>query len=226
MPFLAVLGVGTGIGKTHTATRILHALRPYGRVAPFKPVESGTDDNDGVPADAAALLAASGLPLALDAVCPWPLPRPVAPADEFERLGRTLALDELTAAARTLAASHDGVLFEGAGGVLSPITWDFHAIDVANALNAPVLLIAKDELGALSHCLTAIESLRLRTTPVVGVVLNRFPHEATIGPGVNATAFARLCDVPIFAVDDQPLPAALVALLCHHLLPEADVRRR
>lgn len=226
MAFLAVLGTGTGIGKTHTASRILQALQPVGRVAPFKPVESGTDANGGVPADAAALLAASGLLISLAAVCPWPLPRPVAPADEFERLGHTLTIDDLLAAASTLAASHDAVLFEGAGGVLSPITWTINGIDLANALHAPVLLIAKDELGAQSHILTALESLQRRHAPVLAVVLNRFPYEESIPPGANAAALNRLCAAPVFTVDARPLPRALLDLLCHHLLPETDVRRR
>src|SRR5690625_3924760 len=78
MRALAVLGVNTGVGKTHVSTLILRGLRKVRDldVLPFKPLESGVEAHGGVPQDAARLLKASGLAAALEDVCPWQLPRP------------------------------------------------------------------------------------------------------------------------------------------------------
>lgn len=210
MARLAVLGVGTGVGKTHTSAAILEAIRSYRVVAPFKPVESGTDDNGGVPADAARLLNASGLELELKDVCPWQLPRPVAPASEFERLGQTLFLEELVEAAHALEKRFPNLLFEGAGGVLSPITWEFDATDIARALDAEILLVAPDTLGSMSAVRTAVESLQSRKLKIAGIVLNRFDHDQSVPIGENRRALSRWFDIPVYEVSTQGMNRDLI----------------
>lgn len=210
MARLAVLGVGTGVGKTHTSAGILEAIRSERVVAPFKPVESGTDDNGGVPADAERLLQACGLELDLKTVCPWQLPRPVAPASEFERLGQTLLLDELVQAARELEKRFPNLLFEGAGGVLSPITWDFDATDIARVLGAEVLLVAPDTLGSMSAVRTAVESLQARKLSILGIVLNRFDHDQSVPKGENRRALSRWFDLPVYEVSTQVMNRDLI----------------
>src|SRR5699024_6091504 len=193
---LAVLGVNTGVGKTHVASMLLRGLQRATTtyVAPFKPFESGVELYDGVPQDARQLLQASGRDLPLERVCPWQLPRPVAPADELERLDLRVSLDDIEHAAHALVQDDDKpkVLFEGAGGVLSPLTWEVNGTHVAQRLGAGVWLVAKDELGALSQVLVSLEVLHARALPVMGVVLNRFPDEESIGEGKNAAALQRL----------------------------------
>lgn len=228
---LAILGVGTGVGKTHVAAQLLraaHAQRPGG-LAPFKPLESGTDLNDGVPADAAALLEASSLTLPLSLVCPWPLPRPVAPAEELERCGIELSLDALVAAAERVRseAQTQSVLVEGAGGVFSPLSWDFHALDLCAAMQAGIWLVVRDELGALSHALTALEVLRHRKHIVLGVILNRFDGEDSVEHGANQRALARLGVNEAFLADENGLDEEILRRSLRWLdQGEVDVRRR
>lgn len=214
MTTLAILGVGTGVGKTHVAAELLraaHAVSPL-RIAPFKPLESGVDAFEGVPQDALALLQASGLALPLTAVCPWPLPRPVAPAEELERCGIELRIEDLVSAAAelTLQAGTSSLLFEGAGGVLSPLSWTFHALDVCAALQAGIWLVARDELGAISHVLTAVEVLRQRSLPLQGVILNRFAGETSVEAGSNQNALRRLGIEDVWLASEQGLEEAIV----------------
>lgn len=215
MRALAVLGVNTGVGKTHVAAMLLRGLQRVRelRVAPFKPLESGVELYDGVPQDAQKLLEASGRSLALDAVCPWQLPRPVAPADELERLDIRVSLDDIEAAAHRLVQGDDkpNLLFEGAGGVLSPLTWAVNGTHVAKRLDAGVWLVAKDELGALSQILVNIEVLRARGLHVMGVVLNRFPNEDSIAEGKNAAALQRLGLSKVWRATEDFLDASVVA---------------
>lgn len=230
MAAIAIVGAGTGVGKTHAAARLLRALAENNaHAAPYKPVESGIDDNQGVPADAAALRDASGIPLRLEHVCPWPLPRSVAPAEEIERLGVALSLDRLVAAAEALreAAGTRRLVFEGAGGVLSPLTWDLDALDLAGALDAALWIVVRDELGAISAARTAYEAARARKLTVLGVLLNRFPDEASVEPNANLRALRRLGIKDTWAVDDATMRAEILPRTRAHLeRGDADVGRR
>lgn len=219
MATLAVLGVGTGVGKTHVAQLILRAFGPSHHVAPFKPIESGVDLSDGVPLDAALLLEASGQELSLMSVCPWPLPRPVAPAAEIDRLGIDLSLGDVLAAADRLREDRPHLLFEGAGGVLSPLTWSFDALDVAAQLHASVLLVANDVLGAMSAVRTAVESVERRSLRCAGIVLNRWDHEASVDPDANRAALTRYVSLPIWSASSSALEPALVDALCAFFEP-------
>lgn len=230
MAVIAILGAGTGVGKTHIAQQLLRALAKAGSPAlAFKPLESGTDLFDGVPSDADALRIASGLPLTLQDVCPWPLPRPVAPAEEVERLGVSLTLDDVEAAADRLLNKHPQtpLLFEGAGGVLSPLTWEFDALDVAARLNAGLWLVVRDELGAISSIRCAYEAAVARDLPVLGVIVNRFPDEQSVALGKNVAALRRLGIADAWAQEAESLaPEVLERTMQWIRDGEAHVSRR
>lgn len=215
MRVLAVLGVNTGVGKTHVGVMILRGLRKVRDldVLPFKPFESGVEDHEGVPQDAARLLEASGLHADLEDICPWQLPRPVAPAAELERLDLRVTLQDIEGAAATLHAKYASkyLLFEGAGGVLSPLTWDFDATHVVQHLHAAVWLVAKDELGAISQIRTAMEALQRRQIPILGVILNRFPEEQSIEKGKNAAALQRLGVSKVWSADQDHVSSSVIA---------------
>ncbi len=66
-----------------------------------------------------------------------------------------------------------GVLVEGAGGFYSPLAPGVLNADLAAALPLPVLLVAADRLGAISHTLLTVEAIKRRGLALVGVVLNQ-----------------------------------------------------
>lgn len=215
---LVVLGTDTGVGKTRVGCALVRALRDRGvDVAVSKPVESGADTGDGVlrPADAIALAeAAGGAPL--DLVCPWPLPRPVTPAEELEVHAPDVTLDTLAAAA---ARATDGAavgLIETAGGVHSPLVGTAGSVALAAALDAPVLLVTRDRLGTISVTSTAIDAIRAAGVPLLGCVLNRWVDEPDddVSLRTNAEWLARLHpSVPVFAARGDAPPALVDAVL-------------
>jgi dethiobiotin synthetase len=62
-------------------------------------------------------------------------------------------------------------LIDGAGGLLVPVDAATDVADLAVALDAPILLVAANALGVLSHTLTAAESARSRGLSIAAVVL-------------------------------------------------------
>lgn len=104
------------------------------------------------------------------------------------------------AAARDLAADHDLVLVEGAGGLLVRMTDDGTLADVAVLLGAPVLVVATAGLGTLNTALT-VEALRSRGLHCAGVVIGAWPAAPDLAAQCN------LADLP--AVTGVPLLGAL-----------------
>ena len=182
MKVVFIAGAGTDVGKTHVAEALVRRLRDARRpVVAVKPVASGVGAWDA-PAfgqsDTARLLAAQGIALtqaAADACTPWRFAAPLAPNMAARREGRRLTLAQLVAFhAQTLAASPPDatVLVEGVGGVMSPVAADATGLDWLLALDAEVLLVGGSYLGAISHTLTALETLAARARPACAVVVS------------------------------------------------------
>ncbi|MCB9506389.1 MAG: dethiobiotin synthase [Myxococcales bacterium] len=172
---IVLVGTDTGVGKTWVATRLITALRRRGlTVGALKPLESGCGSDDGelVPADAVALASAAGIDDP-SRVCPWALPRPVAPAAELVRVGLHVSAAELVGAAAAAEEGADVLVVETAGGVLSPLTPSLTSADLASLYGGLAVLVAPDRLGVISHVATALESLRARDVSVAAVALNR-----------------------------------------------------
>jgi dethiobiotin synthetase len=72
-----------------------------------------------------------------------------------------------------VARHYQGALVEGAGGLFVPINRTQLIADLVQALELPVLLVAANRLGVLSHVLAACEAATNRGIRIAAVVLNR-----------------------------------------------------
>jgi dethiobiotin synthetase len=168
-----ITATGTDIGKTHIACALIRALRAKGRaVEAFKPVLSGYDAFAG--SDAARLLDALGKSEAdLDRMSPLRFTAPLAPPSAARAEGATLDLADLAVRCRERAAAANGLLLiEGAGGVMSPIAESATNLDLLCELQAPAIVVSGSYLGAISHVLTALETLWARGVPIAAVAVS------------------------------------------------------
>ncbi len=167
---LVVSGTTTEVGKTWAAAALLRALRAAGvPVAARKPVQSFAPGEG--PTDAEVLAAASGENPGQ--VCPphrW-LPLAAAPPMAAAMLGRPGST--LEALVAELALPRRGVVVvEGVGGPRSPLADDGDTVDLADALDAGVvLLVAEAGLGAINAVRLAAAAFAPRR---VTVLLNRY----------------------------------------------------
>ena len=205
---LFVTGAHTDVGKTYVACAMLRAARANGlSVAALKPAVSGIDPADWSDSDPGRLLAAMGRPLTLaelDAIAPLRFTAPLSPPMAARREGVDLRISTLTDFCRAgLAASAaDLVLVEGAGGVMSPMAEDGTGLDLMAALGLPSVVVGGSYLGAISHTLTAIETLRARGLPIAAVVVSQSGEP-------DAPDFAQTVDsVAAFAGDARIIAAA------------------
>lgn len=187
---LLISGTDTGVGKTWTGCALAHALRRVGRrVVAVKPLETGCTELTADREDGSTLARATGQAEPLRALLR--LREPVAPAEAADREGVRIDFDDLVRRVRDHAGRADITLVEGAGGILSPLTWEHNALDLARALDADVLLVASDRLGTISQTLTALNVLASSRLPVVGVVLSP-PEQSDASTGSNGPAIARI----------------------------------
>ena len=66
------------------------------------------------------------------------------------------------------------VFVEGAGGIYSPIANNALNSDLAAALGLPIIIIVKDELGAVGQALLSINAANSQMLKIACVVLNEF----------------------------------------------------
>lgn len=152
-----VTGTDTGIGKTVLTALLTAHLRRSGRDAvALKPASSGSR------ADARALHRAGDGALSLEEVNPWHFRAALAPPLAAAREGRRLGLADVRRHVRAVAARHELVLVEGAGGWLSPLTEDGDNRDLLRALRARPLVVVPDRLGAINQALLVHAALSPR----------------------------------------------------------------
>lgn len=216
---LVVTGTGTGVGKTVVTAAV--AALASGRVAVLKPAQTGVAPlADGDLAHVARLV---------PGVTTRELgryPDPLAPATAARRSGMAPVRPlQAAAAAMELAADHDLVLVEGAGGLLVRFDDDGGTLaDVAAKLAAPVLVVAAAGLGTLNHTELTVAELRRRGLTCAGVVIGAWPGEPDLAAWCNLADLPAVTGVPLLgAIPDGAgdLDAVAFARLAHHALAPA-----
>ena len=174
---LFVTGTDTGVGKTRTVCALLHAARGQGLDAcGYKPVASGCAKtasglrND----DALALQALSAGDETYEAINPYAFEPAIAPHLAARAVQRPVIIEVLDAAHAQLAARHERIVVEGAGGWHVPLNDETCFSDWVATRQWPVLLVVGLRLGCLSHALLSAEAI-LRQTALVGWVANVLP---------------------------------------------------
>ncbi len=208
-PPTLIVGTDTGVGKTWVTCALARALRELGqRVIAVKPFETRCSEPPSDDEDGYRLAQATGQASPSRALVR--LPGAMAPPLAAEQAGIALDYEDVVARIRSFQAPDTLLLVEGTGGVLSPLTWEDNALDLAHSLEARVVVVAADKRGSISQTLLTLGALQAEKLPVLGVVLKQ-PPEPDESSRTNATALARLApNVTIVSVPHlaDPTPAA------------------
>lgn len=189
-----ITGTDTEVGKTYVTCLLVRDLCARGfRASGYKPVACGDRG------DALAMLEAAGCRKGPEYVNPVYLRAATAPyiAAELER--RRIRPDELIAGYRVLAAEHDPVLAEGAGGWEVPIAPGYAMADLARDLGLPVILVVGNKLGAVNHALMTVKAIRAAGLECRSIVLNHMAENWDTAAVTNRRLLEEFCDVPVAA---------------------------
>lgn len=193
-----VTGTDTDCGKTFVTALLVKAARAAGADAVgAKPFCCGPRE------DVEILAAASDHAEPLDAINPVWRQTPAAPR-ACEMLGEPAAdLAVALSGTRALAERHDQVFCEGAGGWLVPVTRSLTVADFAVELGWPVIVVVRNKLGALNHCLLTLESVRARNLTLVGIILNNAEGTNDEAKRTNRAVLEEFAGCPILAEVDR-----------------------
>jgi dethiobiotin synthetase len=170
---IVVTGTDTGVGKT-IVSAALAALSDE-KVAYVKPAQTGDDD------DAATVARLAGVETHVLARYPDPL----APATAARR-ARLAAVSPAAVAEYVRGLDAELVLIEGAGGLLVRFDDDGGTLaDVAELLEAPVVVVARAGLGTLNHTALTLEALATRGLRCAGVIIGAWPREPDLAARCN-----------------------------------------
>ncbi|GEP33208.1 ATP-dependent dethiobiotin synthetase BioD [Nocardioides szechwanensis] len=207
---VVVTGTSTGVGKT-VVTAALAATATAstnGRVVVVKPVQTGT--GDGSPGDAAVVHALTGC--AVHELTT--LDEPLAPDTAARRAGVSIPpVADHAHHIRDLAAHHDTVVVEGAGGLLVRLdaaggTLLDLAVELAETLPVEVVVVTAAGLGTLNHTELTVDALRARGLEPAGLVIGSWPTEPDLAETCNLDDLPRVTGVPLIGV----VPAGAGAL--------------
>ena len=194
-----ITGTDTGVGKTRTTRLLLEALRVEGRDAVgYKPVSAGDRDD-------ATLLAEVSGDEPLDAINPVHFQTAVAPYVAAMLENTSLDPQVLVSGYQALAARHELVLVEGAGGWEVPLAPGYRISDLAADLGLPVIIVAANKLGVLNHVLLTVNAIRAKGLTCAGIVLNQLGDELDTAMITNKGVIEDLTGVPLLThiIHDQ-----------------------
>jgi dethiobiotin synthetase len=201
-----ITATGTDVGKTYVAASLIGHFRQMGRaVEVIKPVVSGFDPTQAASSDPGMLLRALGLPAtaeSIERISPWRFRAPLSPDLAAQREGRSIDVDKVIAFCQNVIEQRrDLLLIEGVGGVMVPLNRERTILDVMMALQLPLILVTGSYLGAISHTLTALDSLYRRDMNVLATIVSE-----TVGSAVTladtVTEISRFAD-PVIGLPRQ-----------------------
>jgi dethiobiotin synthetase len=192
MNFL-ITGTDTGIGKTFCGCGLIRTARAAGvKCTGMKPFCSGdTSDVD-------LIAAAGGNEVPAHLLNPVWLRPPLAPYVAAMLENRPIDITAVQNAYHELAAKHELVLVEGAGGLLVPILRNYNFRDLAVDLQLAVILVAPNRLGMINHVLLSAESIAKAGLRLALVILNELDPEPSLATQTNPSILEDLLDVPLY----------------------------
>ena len=212
-----VTGTDTNVGKTYVTCLLIRKLRAAGlQVGAYKPVCSGAElDATGnlFWSDIDALRSAAGSQFPLDLICPQRYRAAVAPNVAAELEGSAVSNELLLTGISAWAKEADSLIIEGAGGVLCPLSNELSVLDLAMRIEAPVIVVAANRLGVISHTRLTVERIRDSGLEVAAVILNETEMSRPADASLTTNAHQLSYWIPDAALLHLPFQGTRISVL-------------
>ena len=180
MTAIFITATGPDVGKTLVVASLIRHLQQIGHtVDAIKPIVCGYEPAQAAASDLATLIAALGVPFSpetIERMSPWRFRAALPPdlAAQFEK--RRIDVDEVVDYCKAAIERRRGVLLiDGVGGIMTPLDPTHTILDVMMALRLPLILVTGSYRGALSHTLTALDSLFRRDMSLLATIVSETP---------------------------------------------------
>ncbi len=175
MKSLFVTGSDTDVGKTCVTASIVKNLRDMDiDVGVMKPFASGYKKNsNSISQDVEILMKYSGSHDPIDLVNPYFFEIPTSPYDASKILARKTNLQKVIDAYDKLLLSHDLVIVEGIGGLMTPITQNYFVSNLISELDIDTIIVMGSKLGTVNHAMLTYEHCKQMHLKLKGFVINQ-----------------------------------------------------
>jgi dethiobiotin synthetase len=175
MKSLFVTGNDTDIGKTCVTASIVKNLRDMDiDVGIMKPFASGYKKNsDSISQDVEILMKYSDSHDPIDLVNPYFFEIPTSPYAAAKILSQKINLQKIIDAYDKLLSSHDLVIVEGIGGLMTPITQNYFVSNLISELDIDTIIVIGSKLGTVNHTMLTYEHCKQMRLKLKGFVINQ-----------------------------------------------------
>jgi dethiobiotin synthetase len=193
-----VTATGAGVGKTFAIASLIRHFRQMGRmVEAIKPIVTGYDPANVAASNPGIFITTLEMPFSpdsVDRISPWRFRTALSPDLAASREGRNIDFDAVVAFCQNAVTQRrDILLIEGACGVMAPLDERRTILDVMMALRLPLILVTGSYPSAVSHALTAIDSLFRRDMNVISTIVCDTPS-STAALGEIVASIGRFTD--------------------------------
>ncbi|MGG9972311.1 dethiobiotin synthase [Ferruginibacter sp. SUN002] len=183
---IVIAGIHTNIGKTICSAVVCQALGyDY-----WKPVQAGDLENS----DSIFIKRVVSNPSCIIHPEAYRLSIPASPHYAAEVDGVTI-----TKANIKLPISDNNIVIETAGGIMSPLAYNYINIDLIEQLSLPVILVSNSYLGSINHTLLSIAVLKQRKIRLKGIVFSGESNPSTESFIKQYTGLPILFSIPALA---------------------------
>jgi dethiobiotin synthetase len=175
-----ITGIDTNVGKTVVSAILAEALG----LDYWKPIQCGVSDGTDAN-DVRKLVSNSTTKVHPEA---YSFAAPVSPHLAAAIEGKKIELKDII-----LPSTQNGIIIEGAGGMLVPLNKNKYVIQLADEFGAHVILVVRNYIGCINHSLLSIDHLLRNKYKVKGMILN-----GNFDPLVEQ-AIRSYSDIPVLA---------------------------
>jgi dethiobiotin synthetase len=109
----------------------------------------------------------------IDLVNPYFFEIPTSPYDASKILARKISTQKVIDAYDRLLSSHDLVIVEGIGGLMTPITQNYFVSNLISELGIDTIIVTGSKLGTVNHTLLTYEHCKQMHLKLKGFVINQ-----------------------------------------------------
>ena len=169
-----ISGTDTDVGKTYVTAGLARAIRNKGiDVGIMKPFAAGTQEKTGYKSkDVQILSEAAMIQDDETLINPFFFPIPASPYTAIQNLGVDIDIKLAINSFEKLKESHDMLLVEGMGGVMTPILKDYFIANLIKEMNLETILVSSSRIGTVNHTIMTCNMCQKFGVPIRGIIIN------------------------------------------------------
>ena len=166
-----ICGIGTEVGKTYVTCLLSEFFYNKCKFNSIKPIVSGWNDKENN--DLKLILNSMKLQYNTTNINKINLLRYKEPLSPH-MIDKNIDIDQVLSFCNENIINNDLLFIEGAGGIMTPISYKYTMLDIMKELDIEVILVSNNYLGSINHTLLTVETLEKFNIKIHSIILNHY----------------------------------------------------